>query len=328
MNRAALLTVVMALALAGAVFAGDDKQSAEPLIQKAVAVNDLLRPGVPHTIHASFEFSNLKGKPTGTYDRVFVSPTKWIEVIRMDKYSELTVVKDGQMWKTRPEPYDNDSIRALHIAMDPLNYLEGIPNREIESAWKKKIGGTQSTCVKYKRELAGGEICMDPERGQLLRTDHHDFETVFSDRFELGAKFVPKFATVKSQGNVIAKLTIETVSPTVDPATSFEPPATGTRTLYCSSSQYTVPIGDKKGKIAPHYPEQARQNHVQGTVVLAVVVQADGVVRPLAVLQSSGKALDEESWRAISQWRYIPATCEGKPIEFEERISVHYQLSN
>src|SRR3954471_25029429 len=142
--RSKILISLTALAMTSAVFAADDKQAVDQLIQKAVASTDLLRPGVPHTIRAAFEFPNLKDKPTGKYERVYASRSSWAEVIRLEKYGEATIVKNGQMWKTRPKPYDVEAIRALHAALDPLQSFEGIPNRQVDSTSRKKVEGKQA----------------------------------------------------------------------------------------------------------------------------------------------------------------------------------------
>jgi TonB family protein len=327
MNRA-LYTVVMALALAGAVFAGDDKQAVDALIKKAVASADLLRSGVPHTIRASFELSNLKDKPKGQYQRVFASQNNWAEVIRLDKYSESTVVKDGAMWKTRPQPYDNQAIRALHMAFDPMNYFEGIPYKQIDATWQEKVGGNAAKCARYKHEMALSEVCANSDTGQLVRLNHQEFETSLGDHVEFSGKQVPRSITVKYRGKVVARVTMESITPTVESERSFEPPMSATKMPYCSSSRYTVPIITRTARGAPHYPEEARQSRLEGTVIIAVVIQADGLVRPVAVLQSAGKALDDGSWQTIARWKYVPGTCDGKPIDSEEAIQISYSLAN
>lgn len=68
-------------------------------------------------------------------------------------------------------------------------------------------------------------------------------------------------------------------------------------------------------------PEQQRIN---GSVVLKVRVDPDGVPRNIRVLRSLGHGLDEKAVEAVSSWRFQPATFEGKPVAKEIAISVDF----
>ncbi|WP_250624924.1 energy transducer TonB [Pinirhizobacter soli] len=79
---------------------------------------------------------------------------------------------------------------------------------------------------------------------------------------------------------------------------------------------------------APMYPSAARRMHMQGTVVLRVLVDIDG--KPLQVLveSSSGHAeLDRAAQnQVLSKWRFQPATAQGRPTQAWARIPVTFNL--
>ncbi|RQW28811.1 energy transducer TonB [Rhodobacteraceae bacterium CH30] len=59
---------------------------------------------------------------------------------------------------------------------------------------------------------------------------------------------------------------------------------------------------------APSYPERSRARGEEGRVVLRVEVGADGRVRDIAVLHSSGfPRLDRAARDAVERWRFTPA---------------------
>ena len=64
---------------------------------------------------------------------------------------------------------------------------------------------------------------------------------------------------------------------------------------------------------APTYPERARRDNQQGTVLLRVLVEADGSVARVEVAQSSGfDALDRAAAETVrTRWRFVPARRDG-----------------
>jgi TonB family protein len=79
------------------------------------------------------------------------------------------------------------------------------------------------------------------------------------------------------------------------------------------------------GRVEPQYPEDARRQHVQGTVTLTAVVGVDGTVRNLTVL-SGDSALAPAALDAVRQWRFKPYQVNGHATEFATRITVNFVL--
>jgi protein TonB len=67
--------------------------------------------------------------------------------------------------------------------------------------------------------------------------------------------------------------------------------------------------------LPPRYPRDAEGRHPEGTVVLRLVVGADGAVAAADVLRSSGHlVLDEAARAAVLRWRFRPALRDGLPV--------------
>ena len=78
-------------------------------------------------------------------------------------------------------------------------------------------------------------------------------------------------------------------------------------------------------RVEPQYPEAARQQHIQGPVVLNVLVGISGLVREVSVI-SGDPQLAKAATDAVQQWRFNPHQLNGKAVEFETRITVNFAL--
>jgi TonB family protein len=78
-------------------------------------------------------------------------------------------------------------------------------------------------------------------------------------------------------------------------------------------------------KIESEYPEAARLRGAEGTVTVRLVVNELGV--PTAVTLHRGVApdLDARAVAAVRQWRFQPATCDGRPVALEAKVEVVFR---
>ena len=77
----------------------------------------------------------------------------------------------------------------------------------------------------------------------------------------------------------------------------------------------------------PAYPREALRDGLQGTVMLRVVVGADGVPGDVDVARSSGsRILDRAAMGAVKSWRFKPAMRNGQAEAATVQIPVAYNL--
>lgn len=76
----------------------------------------------------------------------------------------------------------------------------------------------------------------------------------------------------------------------------------------------------------PRYTDDARQNKVQGSVKLAVLVDERGGVSSTLIFSRLGYGLDEEAIRAARTLRFKPASKDGKPVPFWLQVEVEFNL--
>lgn len=78
-------------------------------------------------------------------------------------------------------------------------------------------------------------------------------------------------------------------------------------------------------RVEPEYPESARQQHIQGPVVLEVSVDKDGAVEKISTI-SGDSQLAVAATDAVRQWRFKPFYRNGSPEEFQTQITVSFRL--
>jgi TonB family protein len=79
-------------------------------------------------------------------------------------------------------------------------------------------------------------------------------------------------------------------------------------------------------KIEPEYTDEARAAKLQGTVILRVEIDSDGVPRNIAITQGLGLGLDEKAVDATTQWRFKAGTLNGQPVPIMAQIEVNFRL--
>ncbi len=76
----------------------------------------------------------------------------------------------------------------------------------------------------------------------------------------------------------------------------------------------------------PHYTEEARKARVQGVVILQAIVDSLGNVTNVKVVKGLPEGLEESAVQTVSNWRYEPATLEGKPVSVYMNLTISFSL--
>jgi TonB family protein len=79
-------------------------------------------------------------------------------------------------------------------------------------------------------------------------------------------------------------------------------------------------------KTEPSYTEEARAAKIQGTVVLNVVVGADGSAQQMSVLRSLDPGLDQKAMETVGTWKFRPGMKDGQPVAVQATIEVNFRL--
>jgi TonB family protein len=85
-----------------------------------------------------------------------------------------------------------------------------------------------------------------------------------------------------------------------------------------------VPI--EVSRVEPDYPEAARKARLQGIVILEAIITKEGAVESVRPLRGLGSQLDNAAIRAVSQWKYKPATVNSRPVRVYLTVTVPFKL--
>ena len=105
-------------------------------------------------------------------------------------------------------------------------------------------------------------------------------------------------------------------------ATGPEPEPEAKSATVTSVDQRPAPLNFPQ----PQYTELARQNKVEGVVIVYVLVGADGSVKRARVVKGLPDGLTDQAIRAAYALRFKPAVKGGQPVAFWQSVYIEFRL--
>jgi TonB family protein len=79
-------------------------------------------------------------------------------------------------------------------------------------------------------------------------------------------------------------------------------------------------------RVMPEYPPEAKEQQIQGVVILQVTIDKEGSVAD-AKLISGHPMLVQAAIDAVKQWKYRPYLLNGEPLIVESQVKVNFTLA-
>lgn len=76
----------------------------------------------------------------------------------------------------------------------------------------------------------------------------------------------------------------------------------------------------------PSYTDEARKFQLSGTITLETIIEIDGSVKPLRIIQGLPFGLNDASFRTVQRWKCSPATMDGKQVRSLVPIEITFRL--
>lgn len=86
---------------------------------------------------------------------------------------------------------------------------------------------------------------------------------------------------------------------------------------------------DARSQLQPPYPASEERAGNEGSVTVRVQIGTDGRVKGVSKVSATSDAFWRATERhALRNWRFRPATLDGKPVESTKTMTVHFQLTD
>lgn len=207
--------------------------------------------------------------------------------------------------------------------------MDGLQSAVITGRDTLVFEGVSTACdlVRAEYSTLTMTMCVDRSRSLILR------ETV-----EAKASLNPSSPNVMQSKTTILYSSIEK-DPVLPPDYfKFEPPPESTLSAGPGAPAGNSPPGVFRvglagvtaptliSKVEPTYTQEARAAKINGTVLLYIEVDPEGVPQNMRVLRSLEPGLDENAIYAVSQWRFRPGMKDGVPITVAAQVEVNFRL--
>jgi len=89
------------------------------------------------------------------------------------------------------------------------------------------------------------------------------------------------------------------------------------------------PVVIPSTRVHPDYPEIARKARISGSVLLLIVIDAEGRVGSIEVVESPDPRFGFElaAIEAVKRWRYRPARLGGRPVSVQASVRIEFTLA-
>lgn len=311
------------------------------LLQLAAKTNGLAGDDLkPWHLKASFKLFDWDGKPTdeGIYEEFWAGPRKSKRIITSANVKQTEYTTEKGIFRTgsrdtAPDRYNNLINPLLH----PIQLLtpQGGDVSSVQSV-QKKLGKVELVCLReiigsVKSAKAAGETyCLDSAvpalrislvssmSGQMFWNEIIRFQGHYIAKDVEG--HWPEPSDAKPRTSLTLHLDMLEEIKTVDEA-KFTPPADATAPAKRIDLAESVTKGLVLNHPKPVYAPIACAAHVQGTVVLKVLIGPEGHVEHLSVV--SGPAmLQPGALDAVKKWTFKPYLVDGEAVEVATTVSV------
>lgn|ERR1017187_73236 len=328
LSRYSVVLLMVGLWLSSFAVAADDldkRHELDALLAKANAAN-LGSSGSPaFHLRLQLHAEHITARPIdGTYDEVWSAPDAWRRETAFPEFKQLETGDQDGRWVDRSLDFRPHPVYLVARLLDSLMAPVAPADEKVLKLHLEKKEGMKLQCADLGTGPAHHTLCFD-ERGLLFSSEYASFQAEYHDYQKFGEAMFPRKLSVYQNRERVLEINVAELSTPSEKLTQFPRRAASALQLTpCERWEAGLPVK----KVAPQYPEEARRNHLQGTVLLYALVSADGTVQKVRLLQGAGATLDQAAAEAVAHWVYAPTDCGGKrSLAVEIEVQVNFALS-
>jgi len=295
----------------------------------------------PWHLKATYQIYDEKGSPTeqGTFEYWWASP----KVYRVS-WSRPGATRTNWHTADGKEAYVETGERLGFFEkglqsnlFSPLPSTEEIDPSKIRLILNEfKAGGSQFPCVS-ELPLKSDEPsdfrmlstkCFDPTLPALRFefSSQGAVATNYDNLAKFHGKYLARMIQILGENQKLFTAAVDATN-AIDPSDSaLVPPKDAIFRPDALPAGGSLGVGYLTKKQPPVYPPIAKEQRLQGNVLIEATIGTDGKIKDPRVLLSPSPLLSAPSLDAISQWEYKPYLLDGVPTEVDTLIVVKFAL--
>jgi TonB family protein len=261
--------------------------------------------------------------------------SQWREEIQLANYERLRVRDDKGYWQKSTLNYQPEIIFQLDMLLHFKGLLHIGPKETLGETKSHDKDGVRQSCTEIKWAIGTERIlCFDAVSGSLVSIQYPKAEHLnppeisrieYTAFKSIGDKRVPfDIRAFKDQKTIAAVKILGIAKTTEDNPALFNAPANSEFWTQCNDMRPAELVN----RVQPRYPAMAKTRREEGRVGFYAVIEADGTVSRLTLIQRASPELEAAAAEAVRQWRYQPAACGSTPIPVETSISTDFRLGH
>jgi len=268
----------------------------------------------------AFQSFSPAGTKNGRFTSVVHGPRSYRDEYEFENYDLLVVVNGTMIADVGDRTKAPLEVRRMTRLNHP--YTARFDQSDIiRSIQRKVINGRPARCIEFDTVLGetnyANEICIDTQLGVVLRA-HANNETISnSDFFAYRDTYLPTHITYEQ-----TDLRMELVQAKKEIEGPFDPdfltpPPNALVANVCTTMRR--PFGQVMTQPRPSSGSTNVDVMVHGTI------RTDGRIRSISIDRSDRPDLNQEAMKLFSTWKFIPAICDGAPMEVPLDATLHFQ---
>ena len=315
--------------------AEEDPVSPESLFTQARKLQDPWSDGTPAVkVRSEIKVLDAKGNAiTGQIVVTWISRSRWREELEFANYTRIRVHDSNGYWQQTTLNFQPEIIFQLDSMLDFKTVFKIGAKQSLGKVKARDKNGVRQKCAEVKWTRGTERVlCFDEASGSLLSIEYPrsenqnppDISRVEYSAFnKLGEKRIPYEVRAFRERTAILTTKVTDVTPIAEgDVAPFSPPANSEFWPQCDDMQNPELVN----RVQPQYPANARTNGEQGRVVYYAVIETNGTLSHLTLIQRATPTLELAASDAIRQWRYKPAACGSTPIRVQTSIPVDFWL--
>jgi TonB family protein len=305
-------------------------------MELAENVNGLQGLEIPWHVKATYEVFAPDGKSTdtGSYEEWRVNAKQYRIALHSPSISAEEFGTDHGVFRTGKQGWPRKPLSSIQWMIAQPIPPPTDPEKTKLKNYERNFGGTKVPCTALissdsheTTENAEG-YCFAPNNAILLYSTESDrvFQTLFEKIALVHGHYLAYDMQLLLDGKPWLKVHIEKVEGLgAADQLALTLPAGASPVTVLAAGRGDIAAGHQIKDAAPEYPMAAREQGVQGTVVVDAVIDTAGHMQQLQVL-AGPQALRQAAMNAVSQWVYTPYLLDGKPVAVEAEIYVRFAL--